>query len=276
MAWIDCGVAAAAVHRHMCEHDGDGGHGYTQGGGRWGDGSWEGIDAPGGPYDIENGDRDCSSSVIDAWSTVLAKTGYAGCLSGATYTGNMRGVFVGSGLFEWHPMGDGYVAQAGDVYLDEVNHTAMCQSAEPDELSEFCLNEYGGIVGGRQGDQTGWESRVRSYYDFPWDGILAYNHDADYDDEEEEMIDYDLLADKVAERIANFEQNGVALRNRWQGTDEAACRARDELTRKDDVSGRGTEANLYERMCWMGARTEEIMDGQEAIVQKLDTVLGKL
>ena len=93
---------------------------------------------------------------------------------------------------------------------------------------------------------------------------------------EDEMIDYDLLADKVAERIANFEQNGVALRNRWQGTDEAACRARDELTRKDDVSGRGTEANMYERMCWMGARTEELVDGQEAIVQKLDTVLGKL
>ena len=288
MTWIDCGTAAAAVHRHMCEHDGDDGHGYTQGGGRWGDGSWESIDAPGGPYDIQNGDRDCSSSVIDAWSTVLSKADREGCLDGATYTGNMRSVFVGSGLFDWHPMSDGYIAQAGDVYLNEVSHTAMCQSADPDELSEFSLNEFGGIVGGQQGDQTGYESRVRSYYDFPWDGILAYNHGADYDDEEDDMS---------ADDVWNFDQNGTLMRDRIQGTDEAANgalreaaganaaagAAREQLTRTDDVSGRKTEANLYERVCWLGKRTEEqgeqlaaIDSRLDALTQKLDTVLGKL
>ncbi len=277
MAWVDCGEAAAAVHRHMCEHDGDDGHGYTQGDGRWGDGSWEGVDAPGGPYSIQNGDRDCSSSVCDAWQTVLAKTPYGGCLDGATYTGNMRSVFTESGLFDWHPMWDGYCAQTGDIYLNEIDHTAMCQSADPDELSEFSLNEFGGIVGGQQGDQTGYESRVRGYYDFPWDGILAYNHRADYDSDEEDE-DMNLTEDNlnaIANAVWNFMQNGTLMRDRIQGADEAANAARDaandckaQLTRTDDVSGRGTEASIYDRACYLGARTAE-MD------EKLDKLLNK-
>lgn len=168
---------AARLHAHLCEH---GWHGYTQGAGRWGDG--EGactLDVDGATYSVEQGDRDCSSSVIDCWRQALKGTPYEGALDGATYTGDMRRVFVGSGLFAWRPMGDGYIAQRGDVYLNERDHTAMCQSAEPDMLSEFCINEFGGITGGQVGDQTGAESRIRPYYDYPWDGVLAYNHEAD-------------------------------------------------------------------------------------------------
>lgn len=163
---------AATIHAHLCEHWF---HGYTQGTGRWGDG--EGVclvEVEGKTYAIEQGDRDCSSSAADAWITALIGTIYEGVLNGATYTGNMRSVFVGSGLFRWRPMGDGYIAQRGDVYLSEVHHTAMCQSAEPDTLSEFLINEHGKIVGGQVGDQTGRESLIRGYYDFPWDGILEY------------------------------------------------------------------------------------------------------
>lgn len=168
---------AATIHAHLCEHWY---HGYTQGSGRWGDG--EGVclvEVEGKTYAIEQGDRDCSSSVIDCWCRALEGTPYEGALGGATYTGNMRSVFVGSGLFDWHPMGDGYIAQRGDVYLNERDHTAMCQTAVPDMLSQFSINELGGIVGGQVGDQTGNESHVRPYYDFPWDGILAYNGRAD-------------------------------------------------------------------------------------------------
>lgn len=164
--------AAATVHDHLCVHWY---HGYTQGPGRWGDG--EGVcvvSVEGRDYVIEQGDRDCSSSAIDAWVAVLKGTSREGALDAASCTSNMRAVFVGSGLFEWHPMGDGYIAQRGDVYLNESKHTAMCQSAVPDKLSEFLINEKGTITGGQVGDQTGRESLVRDYYDFPWDGILAY------------------------------------------------------------------------------------------------------
>lgn len=164
---------AATLHEHLCTHDW---HGYTQGQ-RWGDG--EGVcslNIGGKTYSVEQGDRDCSSSVIECWRAALKGTPYEGKLDGATYTGNMRSVFVGSGLFEWKPMS--FIAQRGDVYLNEVNHTAMCQTPSPDMLSEFCISENGTIYG-VVGDQTGRESRVAAYYDYPWDGILHYNGKAD-------------------------------------------------------------------------------------------------
>lgn len=47
----------------------------------------------------------------------------------------------------------------------------MYLSADPDELMEFSISENGGIDGA-EGDQTGRESLIRGYYDYPWDGIL--------------------------------------------------------------------------------------------------------
>lgn len=176
----NCANIAATLMEHLVTHDW---HGYTQGSGRWGDG--EGfcyVDVDGDQYKVEQGDRDCSSAVIDCWQQAISKTKYAGALGGATYTGDMRSVFVNSGLFVWHPMSDGYIAQRGDIYLNEASHTAMCTSAVPDMLAEFSINEFGGITGGVTGDQTGNESRIAPYYDFPWDGILQYNGGADGDD----------------------------------------------------------------------------------------------
>ena len=195
---------AATLHAHLCNHDW---HGYTQGSGRWGDG--EGIcsvTVDGREYQLAQGDRDCSSSVIDCWSRALEGTPYEGALDGATYTGNMRSVFTASGLFEWRPMS--YTAQRGDVYLNERDHTAMCQSAVPDVLSEFCINERGGIVGGQVGDQTGDESHVRGYYDYPWDGILHYNGKAN-DEEEEDMTPEQsgMLAD-IHNRVTRTDGQG--------------------------------------------------------------------
>lgn len=166
---------AAYYHRRMCE---DERFGYTQGDARWGNANnpeeWE---CQGVVATFWVGDRDCSSSVIDCWNEALRGTPYEGALYGAWWTGNMRDVFVNSGLFEWKPMS--FIAQTGDIYLNEANHTAMCQTPVPDVLSEFLINEWGGITGGREGDQTGGESMARGYYDFPWDGILHYNGKAD-------------------------------------------------------------------------------------------------
>lgn len=172
-----CANIAATLHDHLCRHDW---HGYTQGDGRWGDGEGTcSVWVDGQEYTVNQGDRDCSSSIIECWKQAIKGTAYEGKLDAATYTGNMRQVFVDSGLFTWHPMSDGYIAQRGDIYLNEQNHTAMCQSAIPDMLSEFFINEHGQITGGLVGDQTGSESLVRPFYDFPWDGILEYNGNAD-------------------------------------------------------------------------------------------------
>ena len=91
---------AAQLMEHMCRCSS---HGYTQGN-RWGDGGTETVTIGGKGYRIATGDRDCSSAVISAYKAALVGTKHEGKLDGATYTGNMRKVFVNSGLFEWKPM----------------------------------------------------------------------------------------------------------------------------------------------------------------------------
>lgn len=263
----NCANIAATLMEHLVTHDW---HGYTQGNGRWGDG--EGfcyVDVDGDQYKVEQGDRDCSSAVIDCWQQAISKTPYAGALGSATYTGDMRSVFVNSGLFVWHPMSDGYIAQRGDIYLNEVNHTAMCTSAIPDMLAEFSINEFGGITGGVTGDQTGNESRIAPYYSFPWDGILAYNGKAD------EMAITDEDAKKIADQVWRY------ILNSEDGDADAGNYMREirrntrELTRTDDPTGRGVLMNDHDHIKWIAAKENYIVDCLTAIADKLDVQLPK-
>jgi hypothetical protein len=156
---------------HLCTHDK---HGYTMDmSGRHGTGE-ETVDILGHKYKIKGGDRDCSSAVISAFEAAGISCG------GASYTGNMKKCMVASGNFKVEPMS--YTAQAGDVYLNEKCHTAMCISAVPDVLGQFSINEKGTGYGGKVGDQKQsgeydytygrGESHLRPYYDYPWDFIL--------------------------------------------------------------------------------------------------------
>ncbi len=176
----NCAYVASMLMRHMCDHDW---HGYTQGNGRWGDG--EGycyVEVDGETFQLAQGDRDCSSAVISCWREALRGTAYEGCLDGATYTGNMRDVFTSSGLFEvW--VTNSTSACIGDIYLNDSDHTAMCVDDGSgdlgyDALGEFSISENGTIYG-VVGDQTGGESSVHGYYNFPWDCTLHYNGKAD-------------------------------------------------------------------------------------------------
>ena len=127
-------------------------------------------------HTVNVGDYDCSSSTITAWKTALQGTKYAHALDDATNTGNMREVFTRSGLFEWKPIS--FLAKPGDLYLNEENHVAMCQTQTPDVLSEFSWGD-NGAYGNKRGDQSGHEASVHAYYDYPWDGILHYNGKAE-------------------------------------------------------------------------------------------------
>ena len=130
----------------------DNSHGYDQGN-RWGP------------------DYDCSSAVISAWELagVPVKT------NGATYTGNMRGVFLRCGFEDVTGRVDlatGTGLQRGDVLLNIQHHTAMyCGNGQEVEAS---INENGGVTGGMTGDQTGREFLVRPYRNYPWDCVLRY------------------------------------------------------------------------------------------------------
>ena len=168
---IKRGQVAADIHKRMVNDDR---FGYS-----WAErlgANKETWTVDGVTFPIKVGDYDCSSSCIEAWADALYGTKYSDMIRKATYTGNMRSVFVGTGLFEWKPIS--FIASPGDLYLNESDHVAMCQRQEPDELSEFSISETGGTTG-KRGDQTGHEAAVNPYYDYPWDGILHYNGKAD-------------------------------------------------------------------------------------------------
>lgn len=173
---------AALIHADMCDDDRNGYSWSPRQGGDYGGNKTLTID--GKKYTYPLGSYDCSSSVIKAWQLALQYTKYAGKLDGATYTGNMRSVFAASGLFDvW----DTATTEAvrGDVYLNDANHTAMCQDGGSDgaygydALSEFCINENGEVYGGKVGDQTGREAYIHAWYDYPWNVTLHYNGKAD-------------------------------------------------------------------------------------------------
>lgn len=159
---------AAILMEHLVTHDGNGGHGYSQYS-RNGDGSIEIVRIDGQDVEIAGGDRDCSSACISCYEALGVDCG------GATYTGNMRSCMVKSGNFVWKPMS--WSARTGDIYLNEENHAAMCispyGSARGDLLAQFSISEKG-TVDGKEGDQTGRESNIKPYYNYPWDGKLHY------------------------------------------------------------------------------------------------------
>lgn len=119
----------------------------------------------------ERGDYDCSSAVISAWE-------YAGVpvkTCGATYTGNLRHVFLKCGFKDVTKsvnFYNRYGLKRGDVLLAKGHHVAMyCGSGYEVEAS---INEKGKAVGGIAGDQTGKEFLVRKYRDYPWTNCLRY------------------------------------------------------------------------------------------------------
>ncbi|AEY64858.1 peptidoglycan-binding protein [Clostridium sp. BNL1100] len=130
-------------------------HGYDQGY-RWG----------------EYGDYDCSSAVITAWQTA----GVPVKSNGATYTGNMKNVFLNTGFSDVISsvvLSSGSGLVRGDVLLNSTSHTAMYIGNG--QIVHASINENGTVTGGQAGDQTGKEICIRSYYNKPWDCILRYN-----------------------------------------------------------------------------------------------------
>lgn len=110
-------------------------------------------------------DYDCSALVISAFEQAGIPVKSKG---GATYTGNMFRAFTTNGFAV---VRDGTL-QAGDVLLNERNHTAIY--AGGGYLVQASINEKGTVSGGQTGDQTGREINISPYYNYPWDYVLRY------------------------------------------------------------------------------------------------------
>lgn len=123
-------------------------HGYSQQS-RWGE------------------DYDCSSLVISAWQ----QAGIPVKTDGATYTGNMKAVFLRNGFKDVTKTinlsnGDGLLP--ADVLLNEIHHTAMV--AGGGKIVHARGQRYGSSAPGDQGS----EIAVTNYYNYPWDCVLRY------------------------------------------------------------------------------------------------------
>ena len=125
----------------------------------------------------EKGDFDCSSAVITAWE----QAGVPVKSSGATYTGNMRSVFLQCGFQDVTSsvnLSTGEGLKRADVLLNTVHHTAMyCGNNK--QIVEAAINEIGTVSGGMPGDQTGKEFLKRPYYNYAWNYVLRFPEPAE-------------------------------------------------------------------------------------------------
>ena len=128
----------------------DNSHGYNQGS-RWGP------------------DYDCSSLIYEAFRV----GGGFNLPVHSGYTGSMVHDFTSVG-FKWLTnIGNSQNGLLrGDILLNSGSHTEIYIGSGMNVGAHS--NEFGGITGGRSGDQTGKEISTGQYYSFPWDGVLRY------------------------------------------------------------------------------------------------------
>lgn len=126
----------------------------------------------------QRGDYDCSAAVIQAWQNA----GVPVKSNGATYTGNMKPVFLATGFSDVTNevnLATGAGLRRGDVILNTSHHVAMyCGNGKEVEAS---INEFGGITGGQPGDQTGTEFLIQNYRNYPWNCVLRYKDSGEGD-----------------------------------------------------------------------------------------------
>lgn len=159
----------------------------------------------------EGGEVDCSSLVI----SVLEECGFD--TGDATYTGNMSSELCKHG---WKRVSNDGDPEVGAILLNDRNHVAVYIGGG--RLAQASRGEAGHrISGGRAGDQDGYETNTRSYYNYPWNCYLVYRGDDSDDDSEESEEDseygpfYNLdREDRImaAQRYIGAEVDGIVGR----------------------------------------------------------------
>ena len=116
----------------------------------------------------DGGETDCSALVLHALREAGFDTG------SATYTGNMRSNLSARG---WLVLSNNGSPQPGDILLNDINHVAVYIGNG--KLAQASIDENGRITGGRGGDQTGRETNISNYYNYPWTCYLRWGGSSD-------------------------------------------------------------------------------------------------
>lgn len=111
------------------------------------------------------GNCDCSSLVIHCLQEAGFDTG------SASYTGNMSVNLTARG---WQRVPNDNNPQRGDILLNDADHTAVYIGGR--QLAQASQSE-NNTAFGQPGDQTGYETNISEYYNYPWDCFLRYTGD---------------------------------------------------------------------------------------------------
>lgn len=111
----------------------------------------------------DGGETDCSALVLYALREAGFDTGTA------TYTGNMRSNLTARG---WKVVAVNGSPKAGDILLNDVHHVAAYIGGG--KLAQASIDENGRATGGKGGDQTGRETNISPYYNYPWNCYLRW------------------------------------------------------------------------------------------------------
>lgn len=119
--------------------------------------------------DFRNGgETDCSALVLYA----LREAGFS--TGSATYTGNMRSNLTARG---WKVVAVNGSPKAGDILLNDVHHVAVYIGGG--KLAQASIDENGRATGGKGGDQSGRETNISNYYNYPWNCYLRWTGTSD-------------------------------------------------------------------------------------------------
>lgn len=108
------------------------------------------------------GNCDCSSLVIHCLKEAGFDTG------SSTYTGNMSSQLTARG---WRRLRNNGRPQPGDILLNDVHHVAVYLGGGL--LAQASISEHGTAYGSA-GDQTGRETNIKPYYNYPWNCYLRF------------------------------------------------------------------------------------------------------
>ena len=111
-------------------------------------------------------DYDCGHLII----TIYEQLGVKVKTAGASYTGDMRRVFLRCGFSDVTRavnLANGKGTRPGDVLLNEANHAAIV-------VGDGRIVQARSNFDGKTGDSSGQEIREQAFYNFPWDCVLRF------------------------------------------------------------------------------------------------------
>lgn len=113
-------------------------------------------------FNPNGGNCDCSSLVIHC----LREAGFDA--GGSTYTGNMWSNLASRG---WRRLPVNGNPLPGDILLNDIHHVAVYIGSG--RLAQASISEHGTAYGAA-GDQTGRETNISNYYNYPWNCYLRF------------------------------------------------------------------------------------------------------